>query len=106
YQRVKTYLPELAGIASIGHLALALQRVRGILPAAAEREDEIDTGLQLHGIEIERGQLGLQQSGLGSHDGEIVGGALDVQSQGEVEGALRGIDGGLLLQGGLGIVVE
>src|SRR5271168_4247061 len=47
---------------------------RGILPAAAERADEVDARGQLQSFETERLQLVLQECGLRGDDREVVGG--------------------------------
>src|ERR1700722_16026405 len=90
-------------IASIGagHLVPTLA-----VPATAERTDQVDAGGQLQGIEIEGLELRLQERRLRGDDGEVVGCTLLVESHRKVQGALRGVDGGLLLHRGVMVVIE
>src|SRR5665213_1603514 len=76
------------------------------LPATAECTDQVDTGPQLQGIKTERLQLGLQDGGLRGDDGEIVCRALSVERHGKVERALRRVDGGLLIQRSVVVMIE
>ena len=85
---------------------LAVLRPRGILPTTAERTDQVDAGAQLQGIEIERLQLRLQEGGLRGDDREIVGRTLLVERHGEIQRALRGVDGGLFLHSGVVVMIE
>src|SRR5260370_36048626 len=78
----------------------------GFLPAAAESTNQVDAGLQLPSIESERLELGLQEGGLRGDDGEVVGCTLLVERHGKAQGALDGIDTGVLLHGGVMIVIE
>src|ERR1700675_3087570 len=81
-------------------------RPRGILPATAERADEVDAGGQLQGIESERLQLVLQKRGLRGDNREIVSGTLLVERHGEIQRALRGIDGGLFIDARVVVMIE
>src|ERR1700730_4705163 len=78
----------------------------GILPATAERANEVYAGGQLQGIEIERLQLRLQERGLRGDDGEIVGCTLLVERQGKVQSSLRGVDGSFFIDAGVVVVIE
>src|SRR3984885_15886964 len=77
-----------------------------ILPPAAERSDEIDARAQLERVEIQVLELCLKQSGLRGHDGQVIGSALLVERHREIQRALRSVDGGFLLFGGVIVMIE
>src|SRR3984957_14082243 len=97
---------ECGVVRSCTRLPALVYVLRRTLPAAPERPNEVDAGGQLQGIEIERLELRLQERGLRGHDGEVVGCTLLVERQGKVQGALRGIDGGLFIDAGVMVVIE
>src|SRR5882672_9903361 len=76
------------------------------VPTAAERADQVDAGGQLQGIEIESLELRLQERSLRGDDGEVVGCTLLVESHRKVQGALRCVNGGLLLHRGVMVMIE
>src|SRR5579862_7932000 len=102
----RSLIPFVSLVVPLRGYHLSGLRSCGILPATAERADEIDARAQLQCLEIERLELRLQERSLRGDDREIVGRALLVERQGEIESTLCSVDGGLLFGGRVVVVIE